>query len=305
MRIAILGTFLIAEVLLVGLLAGCGATFDYDALRAADARGPGFSAALGRQYKDFALFETDQMMDWPDAAHFGGKALDATAGSVPEPEKLADWRLPKARVGELTAARARLVAALAGGAGERWPETAAVAQARFDCWIEQQEENWQWDDIAACRDGFHGAIDEIEQAIASSDAAARKNLQPAALRTENPVDPTLPRAYLVLFDFDSDQLTGDGLDAVNAVAEAARDGQGVRIVVSGHADRAGPEPYNEGLSWRRAETLSHALIDAGVSPKLITVNAFGERRPLVATPDGIREPRNRRVEITVGPASEL
>ena len=33
MRTLILGIFIVAEVVVVGLLAGCGATFDYNALR--------------------------------------------------------------------------------------------------------------------------------------------------------------------------------------------------------------------------------------------------------------------------------
>ncbi len=36
-----------------------------------------------------------------------------------------------------------------------------------------------------------------------------------------------------------------------------------------------------------------------------TVNAFGEARPRVSPPDGMREPRNRRAEVTVAPASTL
>ena len=35
----------------------------------------------------------------------------------------------------------------------------------------------------------------------------------------------------------------------------------------------------------------------------ITTEAFGESRPLVETADGVREPQNRRVEITFGPGS--
>jgi outer membrane protein OmpA-like peptidoglycan-associated protein len=35
----------------------------------------------------------------------------------------------------------------------------------------------------------------------------------------------------------------------------------------------------------------------------MTTEAFGEGRPLVETADGVREPQNRRVEITYGPGS--
>ncbi|MEA3048644.1 MAG: OmpA-OmpF porin, family, partial [Sphingomonadales bacterium] len=36
---------------------------------------------------------------------------------------------------------------------------------------------------------------------------------------------------------------------------------------------------------------------------VMTTQAFGESRPLVETADGVREPQNRRVEITYGPGS--
>jgi hypothetical protein len=86
------GSFMVAEIVAMGLLAGCGATFDYDELRSSSASGEGFTPALSREYKSFALFETDEMMDWPDAAHFGEKTLVAARGTVPPPERLEDWR---------------------------------------------------------------------------------------------------------------------------------------------------------------------------------------------------------------------
>jgi len=45
------------------VLAGCGATFDYDGLRAFQAQGDGFGAVLSREYKNLALYEADDMYD--------------------------------------------------------------------------------------------------------------------------------------------------------------------------------------------------------------------------------------------------
>ena len=73
----------------------------------------------------------------------------------------------------------------------------------------------------------------------------------------------------------------------------------------GHADRAGPDPYNRSLSLRRAEIVGQELIELGIDPGRITITAYGESRPRVTTPDGMREPRNRRVEILIGPAAPL
>ena len=32
----------------------------------------------------------------------------------------------------------------------------------YDCWVQEQEENFQPDDIARCRDGFLAAMEEVE-----------------------------------------------------------------------------------------------------------------------------------------------
>ena len=53
-----------------------------------------------------------------------------------------------------------------------------------------------------------------------------------------------------------------------------------------------------------APTTSAAIWPAAAFPTAsITTEAFGESRPLVETADGVREPQNRRVEITFGPGS--
>ncbi|MBX6747532.1 MAG: OmpA family protein, partial [Acetobacteraceae bacterium] len=71
------------------------------------------------------------------------------------------------------------------------------------------------------------------------------------------------------------------------------------IEVAGHADRSGTPQYNMRLSRRRAETVAAELVRHGISRNEITIEAFGESRPLVPTADGVREPQNRRVEIVL------
>jgi outer membrane protein OmpA-like peptidoglycan-associated protein len=51
------------------------------------------------------------------------------------------------------------------------------------------------------------------------------------------------------------------------------------------------------LSRRRALAVRAALIAAGVEPGRISIAAHGERRPLVATADGVPEAQNRFVTI--------
>jgi OOP family OmpA-OmpF porin len=163
------------------------------------------------------------------------------------------------------------------GARDSNPAVAARAQERFDCWVEQQEENHQAEDIAACRDDFLKAMEELE---------------PEPL-------PVAPNTYIVLFDFDRSNINNAGQAVLDQVlAEAAKTG-GVRISATGHADRSGPEDYNMALSLRRADSVREALIAGGVSADAITVADRGESEPAVPTPDGVKEQANRRVEIVL------
>ncbi len=73
------------------------------------------------------------------------------------------------------------------------------------------------------------------------------------------------------------------------------------LTVTGHADRSGSDEYNYALSDRRARNIASLLSASGVTS--VAVEAKGESVPLVETVDGIREPQNRRVEISAGPRS--
>ena len=294
----ILGVFLAVETLLVMILAGCGATFDYEGLRRLDPAGDDFAGRLSREYKVFALFEADRMYDWPDAARFGGKAIRAAAGDAPPPERLRDWWLPAETVGEISGARARLMAVLERGARERLPAAAARAQARFDCWLEQQEENWQTDHIARCRDGLQEALAEIEGYLRIG--VANTPAQAAGYAPGLADGAAEPESFVLLFDFDSAGIRRADAETLDAVARASRGGASVRIVLAGHADRAGTEAYNRDLSRRRAQAVREALIARRVNLDRISAVAYGEGRPRVPTPDGARHPRNRRVEVSIG-----
>jgi outer membrane protein OmpA-like peptidoglycan-associated protein/outer membrane protein W len=106
-----------------------------------------------------------------------------------------------------------------------------------------------------------------------------------------------PRSYLVFFDFDRSDLTPEGTNIVRTAASNAKSGNVTRIEVTGHADRSGSDAYNLRLSQRRAQTVQSELVRDGVPTDQIAIFAKGESQPLVPTPDGVREPQNRRVEI--------
>lgn len=108
---------------------------------------------------------------------------------------------------------------------------------------------------------------------------------------------------IVYFGWDEDTLTDRARDTLNGVAENYRRGGQTQVVLAGHADRSGSAGYNVGLSQRRANRVRDYLVSLGIPASAMTTQAFGETRPAVETADGVREPDNRRVEITFGPGS--
>jgi hypothetical protein len=108
-----------------------------------------------------------------------------------------------------------------------------------------------------------------------------------------------PGRYLVFFAWDQATLTeADGQIISQAVEEYRRTGA-VQITATGHTDTSGSAAYNLELSLRRAEAVANELIRQGVPATEISTVGQGEEDLLVPTADGVREPRNRRVEIVV------
>lgn len=110
---------------------------------------------------------------------------------------------------------------------------------------------------------------------------------------------TVARTYLVFFDWNRADLTDRARQIIAEAAAARTTVRSTRIEVSGHADRSGPDAYNQALSMRRAEAVAAELVRRGVPRSELVIQAFGESRPLVPTADGVREPQNRRVEIVL------
>lgn len=109
--------------------------------------------------------------------------------------------------------------------------------------------------------------------------------------------PTITRNFTVFFDWDRSVLSADAQQVLQNVARDAKAGKIVQINVAGHADTSGPTDYNQKLSLRRAQAVREYLVSQGLTANQIAVEAKGETDLLVATPDGVREPSNRRAVI--------
>lgn len=109
--------------------------------------------------------------------------------------------------------------------------------------------------------------------------------------------PAAATEYTVFFAFDRADLSDLGAQTVAEASGAAADATSVSVV--GHTDTVGSVQYNQALSEARAATVVGAMVGNGVNPAIITASGRSELDLAVATADGVREARNRRVEISV------
>ncbi len=278
---------LTAAVALV-LLGGC-AGMELGSARGLEPAGSQFDNALYTGYLQLSQSEFDEG-DYRDSDEFAVRARTAAAGGTVGPEEIDARKLPGDMEGALSSARGRLVAALQSGAAAKLPGKAAHAQVMFDCWMQEQEENFQPDDIAACRGGFMDALAKIEDAVRPVPVAAAPEPAPA---------PAAPVAFLVFFDFDSAKIPDDQQKIINDAVASLADKAPSRVVLSAHADRAGEEDYNQALSEQRAVAVKAALAERGLVNVKVETAAYGETRPYVDTPDGVSEEQNRVVFVSI------
>jgi outer membrane protein OmpA-like peptidoglycan-associated protein len=111
--------------------------------------------------------------------------------------------------------------------------------------------------------------------------------------------PRREMSFTLHFAEGKDELSPESQASIEAVlAEVARRPV-PDVLVVGHTDRVGTDAVNDALAKQRAETVRAELIRRGVAPGNVQASGRGSRDPIVPTPQGVAEPRNRRVDIIV------
>ncbi len=71
------------------------------------------------------------------------------------------------------------------------------------------------------------------------------------------------------------------------------------IQIIGHSDTKGAASYNADLAQKRAEAVAQKIKESGVKYLHIQVESYGEYNLAAKTADGVREAKNRRVEVLI------
>jgi len=111
--------------------------------------------------------------------------------------------------------------------------------------------------------------------------------------------PILPTHFRLYFESDSEVLTPASAQEYKKVFDDIKRRPVYQVEVIGHTDTFASKDYNQQLSLKRADAIKERLVHDGLDPKSIAVAGRGELDLAVPTPNGVHEPRNRRVEITV------
>lgn len=274
------------------ILAACAGT-ELEDSHGMSPRGGAFNAALYDGYLDRSQHEYDYG-DYQSSDLFALRARQAANGETVMPltlsgeptSALEGGRIIDSKMPAIGNARRDLVAVLNATARTKAPSAAADAQVMFDCWVEES----QSDHIAECRKRFNTALNTAQKSVTPARAEPAPEPQTEAME---------PERITVYFGFD-DATVRPGETGKLADAAAMYEGNmDLAFSVTGHADRAGAAEYNRDLSLQRARGVRDALVARGVAPNDISVAARGESEPASQTQDGVRDERNRRVEILV------
>lgn len=242
-----------------------GGTFTAENWLNSEVGGSGFNGALAREYQQLAALNANSDVNWLDATVYRGKSEAAEAGSPMPLFMPSDYGVN----GELEALRADVIAAAGDHASGR-PEECAEMYAMYDRLVETAYQSPGLDRVAA-RAQFDSAYTSC---VGVSD-------------------------MVVYFGFNRADLTA----AADAVIQDIVGGIGSTDAVSvvGHTDTVGGLAFNQRLSERRANTVANRMVDLGVSSAQITTAGRSWTEPAVETGPNVREPLNRRVEISVSP----
>lgn len=134
-----------------------------------------------------------------------------------------------------------------------------------------------------------GNPDAAKSAPAAAQAAADAPSQARALDLE------------IKFEFNSDQLTGDGKDVLDQLGEALKSDAlaGAKsIVLEGHADAKGSPAYNRVLSLKRAQSAKNFIASKhGIAEGKLKAVGKGSSEPI--DPKNPEDAVNRRVRVIV------
>ncbi len=127
-------------------------------------------------------------------------------------------------------------------------------------------------------------------------------IDPSTMVENDPIrEPASPSSELktVFFAFDSFELDGGAVEALNNNAKWLRDNPNFDVQIEGHADERGTLEYNLNLGDQRAKAVKAYLVSRGISAERLHTISYGEERPLNPSSSESAYSENRRAQFLV------
>ncbi|HUS54159.1 MAG TPA: OmpA family protein [Thermohalobaculum sp.] len=259
-------------------IAGCtnlpgsslGETFSAERYLNGDHGGADFNGSLASEYTELGRRAAFKDTLWLNSTAYIAKARQAEAGVTP-----AAWTPAEIGVnGDATEMYDTVVATIAANKDAR-PAACARAQAMWDQYLE------------ALRGGPKFCISPEDARALLDEALAACGVTVG------------PKNFIVYFGFDKSNLTDAARATIDEVIAAVNAMGTSALSLVGHTDTVASNEYNQALSERRANRVASALAERGVPSGAMTLAGRSENELAVQTGDNVREPLNRRVEITL------
>jgi outer membrane protein OmpA-like peptidoglycan-associated protein len=103
----------------------------------------------------------------------------------------------------------------------------------------------------------------------------------------------------LLFDFDSDAIRADAGRNLVELARSLNKYPDSQLLIVGHTDSKGDDTYNQGLSYRRANSAASYLQSQGVARTRVSTNGRGENEPVATNDTDAGRQLNRRIEVAI------
>lgn len=103
----------------------------------------------------------------------------------------------------------------------------------------------------------------------------------------------------ILFGFDQADLSNSAKENLDKLVVILEEYPNTDIEIQGHTDDTGTEKYNQGLSERRANSVSKYLNSKGIQNKRLKTTGFGESMPKYDNSNEDGRAQNRRVEFLI------
>ncbi|ODH01464.1 hypothetical protein A4S05_28835 [Nostoc sp. KVJ20] len=100
------------------------------------------------------------------------------------------------------------------------------------------------------------------------------------------------------FDLNKTELMPVDISKIKSLWSKVKGGKGT-VIITGHTDNLGTEPYNQGLSQKRAKIVAEILQNLGMNKSYqVKVQGFGETKPVTSNSTSVGRAINRHVLIS-------